>query len=98
MNAIGLQGLYDLLGSERGVFALALAICSSAFVFTDRMTIQQWVDFNQWIGGVLIGSKTITTGLEIMKRPSSAAPTVPPAVPPVAPATATVTATVAATP
>lgn len=87
-NAVGLVGLRDLLNSERGVFATALAIFSSILVYTDKMTIQQWVDFNQWIGAVLIGSKTITTGLEIVKRPPSAAsPAAPaPASSPMAPA------------
>lgn len=72
---MNVNGLRDLLDSERGVFALALAIFSSLLVYTDRMTIQQWADFNQWLGVMLIGSKTITTGLEIAKRAPNPAPT-----------------------
>lgn len=79
-----MTGINDLLASERGVFALALAVGSSIFVYFDKMTIQQWIDFNQWLSTALIGSKTVTTAMEIFtNRPKTA------------PATQTVTAAVA---
>ncbi len=83
-------GLNDLLASERGVFALALAIGSSIFVYLDKMTIQQWVDFNQWLSTALIGSKTVTTAMEIYANRPKAPP-----VPAAAPAPPTMITTVA---
>lgn len=68
------NGLLDLLASERGVLAIMLVIVTGALVFTGRMTTEQWIEFNKWIGTVLIASKTVTTAIETMRQPQ-----VPPA-------------------
>lgn len=66
-----LGGLRDLLGSERGIFMLMLAGASIMFVYLDRMTIEQWIGFNESLGFALVGSKTLTTTAEIMTRKKS---------------------------
>lgn len=69
-----MTGLNDLLASERGVFALALAVGSSIFVYVGKMTIEQWVEFNEWLSTALIGSKTVTTAMEIFSNRAKPAP------------------------
>jgi len=89
-----MNGLKDLLASERGIFAIVLALSSTALAIVGPMTIEQWLDFNKWISAFLIGSKTITTGIEMFRSRAPA----PAATPTMPIATATATAPAAPTP
>jgi hypothetical protein len=73
MIPMNLNGLRDLLASERGIYAVALAVCSAVLVYLDKMAVQQWLDFNLSLAYALIGSKTVTTAVEIAKRPAAPA-------------------------
>lgn len=71
-----MQGVKDLFASERGIFAIVLSLASTALVIVGKLEIQQWIDFNKWIGTVLIASKTVTTAIDMLRKP--AAPADPP--------------------
>ena len=59
-----MQGLRDLIASERGVFCIAAFTVSCVLVFVDRITGLQWLGFMATLSGMLVASKTVTTALE----------------------------------
>jgi threonine/homoserine efflux transporter RhtA len=70
-----MQGFKDLFASERGIFAIILSLSSTVLAILGKLAITEWISFNQWIGTVLILSKTVTTALETFKKPSPPVPT-----------------------
>ncbi len=69
-----MQGMKDLIGSERGIFCILLVLGCTAGWLTGAMTVEQWIDYTKWIAGFLVASKTVTTAIEMMKKPSSPIP------------------------
>lgn len=72
---MNLTGLKDLFASERGVFAIAMTLCSTVLVYTGHMTTEVWTSFNELLCGLLIGGKTLTTTASILKSAPTAAAT-----------------------
>ena len=58
-----MQGLRDLLASERGVFCIAAFALACVLVALDKITGSEWVAFMLALSGMLVASKTITTSL-----------------------------------
>ena len=82
-----MQGLIDLLASERGVaWLLLLAVTTVLFVMR-LLGADQWIDFAKYITITLIASKTVTTAVEtyVTKQPQNP-PKTPPAEKPSTPA------------
>jgi Na+(H+)/acetate symporter ActP len=66
-----MSGLSDLLKSERGVFCIIALVISAVLVVLGHMTTDAWVSFIQYLTTVLVASKTITTAVELAKKPST---------------------------
>lgn len=64
-----MNGLYDLLKSERGVFSIIVLLCCTAMTLMGRLTPDEWMDYTKWLSTVLIASKTVTTAVETYKKP-----------------------------
>ncbi len=74
-----LNGIADLLHSERGVFCLLALVCATVLVVLGVFTTEQWIDFVKYLTGFLVASKTITTAVETVATrkpqiPNSEAP------------------------
>lgn len=83
-----MQGVFDLLDSERGVFCVLLVLCCTVFVVVGKMTVDQWITYTQSIGAVLVASKTVTGVAETLSKKAAATPApAAPAAPAPAPAT-----------
>ena len=50
--------LKNLLGSEKGVVALALLVGATVLTAVGTMTIQEWQEYSIWIFGIYTGGKT----------------------------------------
>jgi hypothetical protein len=50
----------DLFESERGLMAVVLAVAATVLMVLNRMSIDQWTTFEQWVFGVYVAGKTIT--------------------------------------
>lgn len=59
-----MQGISDLLQSERGVFAIMALVAATVLVVTGHLQAATWIDFVKYLAGVLIASKTVTTAVE----------------------------------
>lgn len=83
-----MQGIHDLIDSERGWFSLLLLAIVTVLLVIAKITPEQWLDYTKWLVGFLVGSKTLTTAVEIARRPPAdpatpaPAPTADPAKPP----------------
>jgi len=53
------QILKNLLNSEKAVASALPLIIATVFVFTGKITYQQWMDFAEVITGIYVGGKTI---------------------------------------
>ena len=81
----------DLLGSERGLFAILLIIGATVLTAMGKMTVDSWQSFAQIIFGTYVAGKTASsvTGLLTARRAGAciastlvaAAPSIPPATP-----------------
>lgn len=80
-TAVALQGLSDLLASERGVVFLLLMIVSLVLLMTGAITADQWIDFMKWGSVTLIASKAVTTAVETITLKKPQIPPKPPAPP-----------------
>jgi hypothetical protein len=69
IEGIIMQGAKDLWASERGFLAIALVVMSGAMVIVGKLDAQTWLEYTKWIGGVTIASKTVTSGIEALKKP-----------------------------
>lgn len=67
-----MNALRDLLGSERGFFALLLVIASTVLAALGKMTIDQWQSFAIWIFGIYVGGKTVTGAVDVLKNGGAA--------------------------
>jgi hypothetical protein len=58
-----LQVIKDFFHSEKGVFGYAIPlVIATLFVFLDRITEQQWMDFAVLMAGIYTGGKAIQGG------------------------------------
>lgn len=66
-----MNGLKDLLYSERGVFCILLVVASTVLAAFGVITGQMWIDFNKYLAIALVGGKTLTTAVETyaLKKP-----------------------------
>lgn len=90
-----MNGILDLLKSERGIGFLALVIGATVLTAMSILTAEQWLDYTKWVFGFYVGGKTASsvTGIimagktEAVKAEASKPPA-PPAEPsePTAPA------------
>lgn len=55
--------LTDLWKSERGLIALVLIIASTVLCAIHVLTMDQWVNYTEWIFGMYAAAKTITTSV-----------------------------------
>jgi hypothetical protein len=62
-----MQAIKDMLGSERAVFALALIVGATVLTGMSLISPEEWIDFAKWIATIFIGSKTVTTAIEVWK-------------------------------
>lgn len=71
-----MNGLKDLLQSERGIFSILLVLAATVLVVLGHFTAEQWETYTKWIAGFLIAGKTITTAVEAFsnRTPAPAAP------------------------
>lgn len=53
------QILKNFLNSEKAVASLVPLIIATVFVFTGRITEQEWMDFSMMITGIYVGGKSI---------------------------------------
>lgn len=77
-----MQGLWDLLDSERGVAFLALLIAATILSALHIISPADWIAFAKWLAALIIGSKTVTSAIESYRRPpnsSTPAPQIAPA-------------------
>lgn len=79
-----MQGIFDLLDSERGVFCVLLVFCCTIFVVVGKMSVDQWISYTQATGAVLVASKTVTGVAETMAKRSTPQPAAPAAPAPAA--------------
>jgi hypothetical protein len=68
------QGALDLLSSERGTLCILLVLASTVLVIMGRLTADQWLTYTQWICVTLVASKTVTSAIYAMKKPTNAVP------------------------
>lgn len=62
-----LQVIKDFFHSEKGVFAYAIPlVIATIFVFLDRITEQQWMDYSALLVGIYVGGKTIQGGASVL--------------------------------
>lgn len=59
-----MQGIRDLLSSERGALGLVIVALATALLAFGKLTNVQWVGVVTLIATALITSKTITTNAE----------------------------------
>lgn len=69
-----MQGVVDLLKSERGVFAIVLVVAATVLVLTGHLTVEDWLAYTKWVGTVIIASKTVTTAVGLLKAGSADVP------------------------
>ena len=67
-----LTGISDLLESERGCFAIFVTVIATVMVFMEKMTVDAWATYTQWIAIALITSKTVTTATAMVKSSNEA--------------------------
>lgn len=81
-----MQGIHDLLDSERGWFALLLLAIVTVLLVIAKVTADQWLDYTKWLFGFLVCGKTVTTGIELLKKPAPPSSKAPEPTAPAAPA------------
>lgn len=62
-----MKAIVDMLGSERAVFALALIIGATVLTALGQISPADWIEFAKYLGTIYIGSKTVTTAIEVIK-------------------------------
>jgi len=62
-----LQVLKDFFSSEKGVFAyLAPLVIATVFVFTGRVTEQEWMEFALYLAGIYTTGKTVQGSAKVI--------------------------------
>ena len=66
-----INGISDLMHSERGVFCFVALICATVLAALQQLTVDQWLEFAKWTLAFLVASKTVTTAVETfaLKKP-----------------------------
>ena len=59
-----MQGIKDLIASERGVFAIVLVLLVTVLTVLQIVTGADWLAYTKWIAVALIASKTLTGAVE----------------------------------
>lgn len=59
-----LQGIDDLLHSERGVFCVLALVAITVLVAIGKIDGATWIAFAKWLALALVASKTVTTAVE----------------------------------
>jgi hypothetical protein len=74
-----MNGLKDLLHSERGMFCILALVAATLLATLGRIDAAMWLDFVKWLTGALVLSKTITTAVEThaTKEPQIPTPEIP---------------------
>lgn len=72
-----MNGLSDLLKSERGVFALAVLLAATLLAALRVIDGATWLDFAKYLTAALIASKTVTTAVEIHATKKPQQPEIP---------------------
>lgn len=67
-----MNALRDLLGSERGFFALVLVIAATVLAGVGKMTIPEWQSLVVWIFGIYVSGKTVTGAIDALALKGSA--------------------------
>lgn len=76
-----MQAIKDMLGSERALIVLALVIGVTVLAAIGTVSVADWQTYTKELAFVFIGSKTVTTAIEVLKSPPTKPPT-PPGAPP----------------
>lgn len=61
-----LDAIKDLLKSERGFAGGVLVIAASVLAGLGHMTIDQWIEYTQWIFVTYVAGKTVTGGVALI--------------------------------
>lgn len=51
--------LKNFINSEKAVASFVVLAGATAFVFTGKITVQEWMDFSKWVLGIYVGGKAI---------------------------------------
>ena len=62
-----------MANSEKAVAIGLLVVAASAFVAFERMTIEQWIDYTEFMAVTYVGGKTVQGAVEKMSRRRGAA-------------------------
>ena len=62
-----MQGIADLVESERGIFCLLVLVAATVLSIMRIITGADWLDFAKYLTVTLVGSKTITTAVDSLK-------------------------------
>lgn len=63
-----MQGITDLLSSERGVFCIVIVVTAGVLAGLGTITGGDWLDFAKWITMTLVASKTVTGVAELVRK------------------------------
>lgn len=72
-----MKGFSDLVESERGVFCIMILIAVTLLAIVKVISGADWVNFTKWLTVTLVGSKTLTTAVDLWKN-GQAQPVPPP--------------------
>lgn len=67
-----------LLGLK-GILAIAMLVIGTGFVFMNKMTVDQWTSYCQWIFGIFAGSTAVTASAAHFAMRGQAPKALPPA-------------------
>ena len=62
------QIVKNFLNSEKAVASVVPLIIATVFVFTGKITYQQWMDFATAITGIYVGGKTVQGAAVALKK------------------------------
>lgn len=68
------HGIKSLLASEKAIASGVLAVAATVFVFLDKMSVDEWVEYTTWVLGIYVGGKTIqgaVTTVAESKKPAA---------------------------
>lgn len=69
-----MQGVRDLMASERGWFCLALLVAATALAVLKIITGADWLTFAKYLAVTLVASKTATGVIETWTGKTTATP------------------------
>lgn len=54
-----MDGLKNLLNSEKALVLLSLVIAATALTISGQMTVTQWKEYTTWLAGFYVAGKTV---------------------------------------